>query len=177
VHSVEEVRAFCRKYGKKPLILDTNLLLLLLVGICDTAHLCECKSTSKYSNEDYRLLRIIFGFFQNKIFITPHILAELSNLSKRDVPGHRLHYYFTAVADKLRHFGEHHVPMSQLATMDVKLLSFLGFSDVGIVEAAVREKTAIITADYDLYAHATGKGVPCVYFETTRTNKYLPAEA
>ena len=69
----------------KPLILDTNLLILVLVGLFDINSIGTFKRTNKYSERDYNNLIDIVKQFP-KLVITPHIFAEISNLcfSNRD---------------------------------------------------------------------------------------------
>ena len=63
----------------KRIILDTNLLLLLVVGLTDPALIGKHKRTRSFEVTDYDLLvNVLSGY--NEIVVTPHILTETSNL-------------------------------------------------------------------------------------------------
>lgn len=62
------------------LLIDTNLLLVLLVGAQDREQIARFKRTSAYSREDYDLLaRFVADFRQ--IAGMPNVLTEVSNLA------------------------------------------------------------------------------------------------
>jgi hypothetical protein len=44
------------KYYSKGILVDTNLLLVLLVGLQDENLINKCERTSKYQKQDFRLL-------------------------------------------------------------------------------------------------------------------------
>jgi hypothetical protein len=58
------------KYKSKGILIDTNLLLLLLVGFYDENLIAKFKRTSKYSKEDFQIIRNFILHFE-KIIITP----------------------------------------------------------------------------------------------------------
>ncbi len=62
-------------------ILDTNLLLLFLIGCWNAQKIADFERTSDYSMEDFRLLRKLLD--QSKQLVTtPHILTEVCNLTE-----------------------------------------------------------------------------------------------
>ena len=62
------------------IILDTNLLILLIVGDTDSKLITKHKRTNVFSLQDYQLLKLVLEDYQ-QIVVTPHILAETSNLA------------------------------------------------------------------------------------------------
>ena len=62
------------------LILDTPILLLYLVGSYDINFISHFKRTHKYTKEDYKYIKQIIHRAR-KIYITPQIVAEVSNHS------------------------------------------------------------------------------------------------
>jgi hypothetical protein len=76
--TVEE-RIFA-KYVGRPILLDSNLLLLLLVGGFQPALIANFKRTAKYSIRDFETLLGFLGSFSG-IVTTPHVLTEVSNLA------------------------------------------------------------------------------------------------
>jgi hypothetical protein len=67
------------KHRGNGLLVDTNLLLLYLVGKTNPDRIRNFKRTSRYTVEDFELLDEIMGQFKTLV-TTPHILTELSNL-------------------------------------------------------------------------------------------------
>ncbi|GLR64429.1 hypothetical protein [Marinospirillum insulare] len=61
------------------LIIDTNLLLLLIIGsLDDGVHIRKSKRLNNYTLADYDLLVKILNKY--KIYITPYLSTEISNL-------------------------------------------------------------------------------------------------
>ena len=67
------------KYSRLGLIIDTDPLLVLIVGRCK---LSELHRIGEYNEEDYN---IIVGFLKKfqRIIITPYIISELSSLAHK----------------------------------------------------------------------------------------------
>lgn len=68
-----------RAYRNEGAIIDTNILLLYVVGRHDRKLVLEFKRTKKYDLNDYALVHKILSFFSN-IIVLPNILTEVSNL-------------------------------------------------------------------------------------------------
>lgn len=76
----------------KKLIIDTNLLLLLIIGaIDDGRHIQKSKRLDGYSEEDYQTV-LEFMATYDEVSITPYIAAEVSNLI--DLSGNVRHRIF-----------------------------------------------------------------------------------
>ena len=63
------------------IVVDTNLLLLLLVGLYDKSLIKDFKRTQKYDIDDFDRLRIVIYYCKNRIYTTPNILTEITNLT------------------------------------------------------------------------------------------------
>ena len=63
-------------------VVDTNLMLLLVVGLTDRDYVSKHKCLQDYSLYDYDMLRVLIAEFSD-IVVVPHILAEISNLSRQ----------------------------------------------------------------------------------------------
>jgi predicted nucleic acid-binding protein len=170
VYTLEDIVKFRQKYPtKKRLVLDTNLLLLLLVGGCDKKLLKNYTSTRKYSDDDYDLLIKILRHFESSIVITPHILTEISNLSRRDIKEPQLSYYFKTVIDKLKNCKEEHIPLENLIGVKIDILSRFGFTDISIIEVAQKIEAVILTDDIALCLHATSLYcIPSINFQNIK---------
>ena len=87
------IDAYIKQYRRKGIIVDTNLLLLALIG--GTPSVVEFKRTRGYTNEDYRLLLTMIDQFE-RLVSTPHILAEVSNLTN-GLYGSKLHDFYATL--------------------------------------------------------------------------------
>jgi hypothetical protein len=66
-----------RRHG---LLVDTNLLVLFIVGSVNPDRIGTFKRTNKYSRTDYQLLIRVLGHFE-PIYTLAHVAAEVSNLT------------------------------------------------------------------------------------------------
>ena len=60
-------------------VVDSNLLFVLVVGYTSRSHVGRARRTEQYSIEDFDLLQATLSEY-DEILITPHVLAETSNL-------------------------------------------------------------------------------------------------
>lgn len=74
----DNLRRLIQKYRKKGLLIDTNLLLLYIVGSFDIELIREFKRTSQFTIDDFDFVSDFISEFELKI-TTPHILAEVDN--------------------------------------------------------------------------------------------------
>ena len=63
-------------------VLDANLLVLLVVGSASRDYIGRHKRLSRYSTEDFDLLALMIGQF-DEIVLLPHIVAEVSSLCRQ----------------------------------------------------------------------------------------------
>lgn len=68
----------------KPVLVDANLLLLVMIGSFDRDLIASFKRTCAYSIRHYDLLVRLLGYFST-VVTTPHILTEVSNLGCIDI--------------------------------------------------------------------------------------------
>ena len=147
--------------------LDTNLLLLYLVGITDQSLLITFKRVSTFEAPDIATLIKLLGKFQ-KLITTPHILAEASNFLTQ-APQHRRRELMAS----LRRFAEAHQEAYQAAKELVTRDEFsaLGLADTGL--AALSAEAAVLTTDYHLWGRITSQGGHCVNFYHLRSSELL----
>lgn len=68
------------RYRQKGILIDTNILLLLFVGIVNRERISKFNRTQQFTPEDFDILQEIILYFP-KIVTTPNILTEVSNLA------------------------------------------------------------------------------------------------
>ncbi|MBI5220591.1 MAG: hypothetical protein HY978_02000 [Candidatus Liptonbacteria bacterium] len=149
------------------LLLDTNVLLIFLVGIYDEDYLKECPlmtdNNKNYGKEHFDLVQEILKCFIYKIVITPQVLAEIYMLSSKKIkPPSRFNEYFVGLINQLKKCREEHIPLKILLEGNGSVVRF-GFTDISLVEAAKKLKSAILTDDFPLY-EAFREVVPVIYF-------------
>lgn len=135
-----------RKYDG--LIADTNIMLLFIVGNYDLEYIKKFpfNRTACYSKEDFEILVNVFSHVK-KIYITPHILTELSNLS-RDVDNYKIVNYFNAFIKVLLHIKEESVEKN-IILKSSNLYKF-GVADFAIYHIARKKNYLVFTDDFKL---------------------------
>ncbi|MDE2038127.1 MAG: hypothetical protein KGI69_02835 [Patescibacteria group bacterium] len=163
----EEIKAYIFKFQPEGIIIDTQVLLLLLIGDYDQSLIGNCNIISGFDQEDYAKLKNILGLFNGrKLVITPHILAELSNLSKQafKVRGEKSLDYFQSIICFLETAKEESCDMRSFMGMGVEIIYNYGFTDLGIFEIArlKDKKLAILTDDLGLSVYAQQSSIPAI---------------
>jgi hypothetical protein len=62
-------------------IIDTNIMVLLIVGAASKEYITKHKRLEGYTIDDFDLLGLLVAEF-SEIVLLPHILAEVSNISR-----------------------------------------------------------------------------------------------
>lgn len=87
--------ALIEKHRAKGVLVDTNLLVLLLVGTVNKQRIPNFKRTQDFTIEDYELLVNLIKWF-GKLIATPHVLSQVSDLT--DLSGKEL----TAIRERFK---------------------------------------------------------------------------
>ena len=129
--------------------IDSNLLVLLVVGNVGRHLIRKHKRLQAYSPEDYdRLL----GLFRSvaQVFVTPNTLTEASNLLAQHREPERSLFF-----EMLRHVIQtnHEVVVASSKASSNSEFARLGLTDSALLEG-VSEDTPVITVDIDLYLAA-----------------------
>ena len=165
LYSLQDITSFCLSKPDAKLIVDTNIFLLLFIGIYDPEYLKRCPlmtgNGKNYEKKHFDLMLEILGRFRNNIVITPHILSEINMLSRRDIKTPHFDAYFTKMVKKLENCKEHLVELGALLKSGG--IREFGFADISLVEAAREKKWAILTDEFDLY-RTFNEHVPIIYF-------------
>lgn len=73
------IKLLIQKYKTKGVLIDTNLLLLYIVGSYDIELIANFKRTAQYTTDDFDIVADFLRLFSQTI-VTPHILTEVSDL-------------------------------------------------------------------------------------------------
>lgn len=162
MNSLSDIKRFVFKYRPSGVILDTNVLLLLLIGHLDPKLIEKFSpTTGRYRKEDFDILKKVIGCFKS-IIITPHIIAEISNISMREMDGRGLHAYFHSVINTLKSAEEQNVETKLLLDVGVKIISTFGFTDTAMLEISKREMVPLLTDDSRLFEYFSFEKVPVI---------------
>lgn len=175
MYDLQSIITFNEAKGKHKLVLDANLLILLFVGLFDPEHIENCNRLIKKSNltkDDFLLLMKILDNFEPEIIITPHVLTEISNMSRATNMGleNRKNNYFTLMINKLKNFREQHITLSELLGIDLNHVIEFGFSDLGIIETAKKLDAVILSNDFDMTEYARSQTPLVIYFTHIKTS-------
>ncbi|MCJ8205800.1 PIN domain-containing protein [Pseudomonas sp. RGM2987] len=155
------IDAYIKQYRKKGIIVDTNLLLLVIAG--GTPSIVDFKRTSGYTSDDYLLLINVIDKFE-KLISTPHILAELSNLTN-GLYGKHLQEFYETLKNSLSSISEIHCPALDISK-DFELFPY-GLADVGII-AAAKNNYLVLTDDLRVASFAHQHCVDVINFNHLR---------
>ncbi|NPV00291.1 MAG: hypothetical protein HPY53_02810 [Brevinematales bacterium] len=125
------------------LIIDTNLLILLLVGLYNKNQIKTFKRTTNFTVEDYETIRFYF-YNAKKVYVTPHILTEVSNLTDR-IGGKDNFTYIEVFKSVAKSQIEIYTPKESL--LDFLYLSQIGITDTSLYFAAKETGSIVLTDD------------------------------
>ena len=146
--------AACKQQG---LIIDTNLLIVLLVGSYDPAKIQSCCGSSFTEDTFVFIKRLIALTTPKRIIVTPQILVEVHNLTFHKIKEPGLHNYVEKLIEIISQTHEERTER-EVFFANAKMLAAFGFTDLGIADAAQRLKCAVITDDNRLTAHLLETG-------------------
>ena len=130
--------------------IDTNLLVLLVVGSVDRELVDTHPRTQRFTPEDYdRLARIIDAL--KRVFVTPNTLTETSNLLKQPRDKRAI--------DRLRSLIEvsEEIVIASATVARNSAFTWLGLADTALLEV-ISAKRPLITVDLALFRAAFAKG-------------------
>ncbi len=133
--------------------IDTNLLLLLVVGSADKAIVAKHKRLKGYTAEDYDTLLDLLDLFP-QVLVTPHTLAETSNLLAQHNDPER-----TRLFGQLRFLIHECKEVAIAGTVAANNSAFpqLGLTDSALLEVVAPE-SPLLTVDWGLFQQALARG-------------------
>lgn len=153
------------KYRRQGILLDTNLLLVLIVGLVNPRLLSEFKRTANHgiTPDEFELLQRIVTS-PERLITTPHVLTETSNFLSQIPNGHRQEA-LNLFARHIQVFKERRPEAKQLAKSAV-------FFDLGLTDSAIYDlppsKYLVLSMDAPLVLRLQKKGVDAINFNHIR---------
>jgi hypothetical protein len=150
------------KHRSKGALIDANLLVLYMVGKTNIRRIQDFKPCDAFEIEDFdRLAKLVE--YLGKVFTTPHILTEVSNLAK--LRGNELSAFrqiYKLAVEQMDEFCDE----SRAVVADAAFMP-LGLTDAAIV-LLQRENLLVLTSDLDLWIALQQRGVDSVNFNHFR---------
>jgi hypothetical protein len=158
-----ELLRLVREHRARGIVIDTNILLLYVVGQYDRNLIGTFKRVKSYSEQDFFcLLRFLQEF--SHIITTPHILTEVTDLSgnlNKDPD----YLFFEGLRDQIGTFTEQTDSSQNVCQTD-------GFIKFGLADAYVSELARsgelVLTDDFPLYHYLSSQGLPTINFNHLR---------
>lgn len=124
-----------RKYRSSGILVNTNLLLVYIVGLYDNVTGYRLVNTFKYTKGNYGVgdFDVLLAFLKkfDVMVTTPHILAEASNSIVGELTDPAKDLCLGLIQETIPTFHEHHVPAKDLLVED-QFLTY-GVADMGIL--------------------------------------------
>lgn len=132
------------------ILLDTNLLVLLIVGVTNRSLVLKHKNTRTFEEADYDLLVEILSRY-DVIAVTLHILAETSNLVSQ-IGEPVLSSVRLTFSNLLQNQEE--IYLASRDSAKHPLFARLGLTDASILQV-IRSDIPLLTTDVGLYLEAS----------------------
>lgn len=154
-----------RKYSRSGVLVDTNLLLVYIVGLYDVINGYQLVNTFRYTKGDYKpgdfdVLDAFLKNFEVRI-TTPHILTEVSNSIIGGLNPPARGACLGLIQETIpAAFREHHAPANELLAED--LFQTYGVADMGILRSAVAGSYLVLTDDGRLSPYLNHVGIDTI---------------
>jgi len=152
-----------KRHRRTGIVLDTNILLLLVVGEYDPDLIPRFKRTRQFAQEDFKTLVRLLAYFRVRL-TTPTILAEVNSLANQlaePARGKCLIKFAAGIAV----LAEHYEPSASLAALP--MFGRFGLTDGAIMRLA-EQKLLVLTDDFRLAQYLSSAGVDVINFNHVR---------
>lgn len=136
------------------ILIDTNALIILILGLIDRRLIDTHKRTSIYEEQDYYDLLSVIVEIENLI-VLPNVWTEVDNLLN-GFNGEQKHQYITKITETIKSTSEQF--MSSLIGVNSDSFFDLGLTDSLLLNLA-KECDLLITSDSNLSDYAIANGI------------------
>jgi hypothetical protein len=147
----------------KRIVVDTNLLVLLIVGPTDRALIKKHKRTLQFEVVDFDQLCSQLANFDG-VLVSPNVLTEVSNLISQ-IGNPACNALRKKFAELISTFVEIYVPSDDVAQH--RSFARLGLTDCGLLNLCA-DSVPMLTTDLDLYLAAIERNPNAVNFHHLR---------
>ena len=158
-----DAASLIEKYRGKGVFVDTNLLVLLLVGLVNPKRICNFKRTENFEIADFYRLQRLIDWFGPPIAATPHVLSQVSDLAKLSGPEfHKARELFKQLVTDIDE-----CTFAAKELVHHELFHQFGLADASVATACEQHRL-VLTADVLLYSSLTSRGPDAVNFNHVR---------
>ena len=165
------VEGLLSRYFSKGIVVDTNILLLLFVGMLGKQKIERFKRTDQFTSRDYELLTELLPRFR-KVATTPNILTEVSSLiNQLREPDRAECYKFFSESmnslDGIATLEEVYLPSAVVSRSSAGAFTRHGLTDCVIAELA-KSSYLILTDDLRVSTYYREQGIDTINFNNLR---------
>lgn len=136
------------------IVIDSEPLILYIVGMININYINRSKRTSIYSKLDFELLQAHIGN-ASQLLVPPNVWTETDN-HLNDIVGHYNHVYYELLRNFITSSTEKYVRTNEITNDST--FSLLGITDTVLLRLAKKTGT-LITGDSQLSNYATSIGI------------------
>ena len=152
------------KYSNRGIFVDTEPLLVYIVGRCKPS---ELSLIGKYNEKDYEIVASFLSKF-NRIVITSYVIAELSNLINSRMPKSLFKELILECVAALKNCDESHIEKEEV--LNRKEAQWLGFPDTSIIISSEIRNLLLLSEDGGLIRVCEKLGIDTVDFSGLRAS-------
>ncbi len=159
-----DAAALITKHQGKGVFVDTNLLVLFLVGSVNPKRILNFKRTQDFTIDDFRILRGLVEWFGVPLVTTPHVLSQVSDLT--DLGGREaalVRQLFKSVVEVIE---ERYDDARRL--VHHPLFERFGLGDASVAAVCARD-IVVLTADVQLQIALGSQGLDAINFNHVRS--------
>jgi hypothetical protein len=152
-----EESIFAQYRGKK-LLLDSNLLLLFLIGTFDRSLITRFRRTTTFAETDFDILANFVHFFRH-LTTTPQLLTEVASLAN-SLHGRLKPFWHL-------HFKQEAASLFEMYTPSIELMNQSAFLEFGLADASVlvaATDSLVLTEDFRLSGFLRTQNLPVLNF-------------
>ena len=149
------------KYKSKGVIIDSNLLIYYFIGSYNFNLVKSYKRTRRYGENGYKIIYNVVKLF-DRIITSPHILAEISNLSN-NINDNETQRYYDLFLKKTTTFDEIFFPATEITEND-NIIKKFGLTDSMILRIAQNKSHLVLTDDLDFSAYLLLQKIDVINF-------------
>jgi len=152
----------------KGIVVDTNLLILLLIGLYDLDEIEKNKrlKNNSFEKEDFHKLVSLIDAVSNEITITPNILTEVCNLTE-NYNNETEYAFFKFIEEFVKTLEERNANSNEIIHNNQTAFYKFGLSDSSITNLS-KEEYLIITVDLPLYHFLISQNLPAINYTDFR---------
>ncbi|MEH2039813.1 PIN domain-containing protein [Nostoc sp.] len=160
------IASLVRRYSQKGILIDTNILLLFLVGSVNQDRITKFNRTQQFIPEDYELLLAFIASFQ-KLVTTPNILTEVNSLANQLGEPERSQCFaiFAQFVKNVALLDEYYV--NSLDAVNTEKFIKFGLTDSGILTLS-KGKYLVLTDDFKLANYLQSVDIDVINFNNIR---------